>query len=523
MAIIPVNPYPAGSSDASGVTTMRAKTVKMERGGLKNTGAMDYTISSYNNYIRSAMLIRTNDATKVIGKTLTGFTVYEYNQSFMLVTTSSEGATFNSSTRYIKIVKQSATLPEEVILTFDGDVEEVYNVQIEKGTSGGHLLSETLVFDVGEDVCTTARLVLPSGYSIGGKKVPLIIWCGCDGSYPNWDFAVDTVGSDPAVITSQLQYIVNQGFALLNVYPWGSYNFTNFPKCGQSGAVPMPVILRAYEKAVEYATTRFNISDTNIFMTSWSGSGKLSAYYAIHQPTFNLRHIYAFSPVVDGGCFRASGEKLGDGQGYRGAANAEMHFDGSSADITNYLSRWNDTINTQAEIDFVTANAGKFAKYSSIKWQNLTGSYMKDGALHEHNIDDKIADTVAWGNAWRSLTNYPNPSASFDWSSLREAGIYNRHTLAISSDGTPITIIGAEDDQSCPYLAMEEFVIQLRNGGAEAKIINLPNESSANGGIGTGHDKATGHRAPIWHNQVESGVGYGWWYAVQDIKARFVK
>ena len=73
MAIIPVYPY-GTDSEVQGVTTMRAFRVKMERGNLKNTGAMDNSISGFNNYIRSSMLIRTNDATKVTGKTLTGFT-----------------------------------------------------------------------------------------------------------------------------------------------------------------------------------------------------------------------------------------------------------------------------------------------------------------------------------------------------------------------------------------------------------------------------------------------------------------
>lgn len=525
MAIIPVNPYPAGSSEISGITTMRAKTVKMERGGLKATGAMDYTISSYNNYIRSSMLIRTNDATKVVGKTLTGFTVYEYSSAFSLVTTSSDGDTFNSSTRYIKIAKQSGTLPEEVVLMFDGDVEEVYNVQIEKGTSSGHLLSETLVFDVGEDVCTTARLILPSGYSIGGKKVPLMIWCACDGSYPNWDFQIDVVGSDPAVVTTQLQYLADQGLAVLNVYPWGSYNFTNWSKCGRSGAVPVPVTLRAYEKAVEYVTTRFNVSDTNIFMTSWSGSGKLSAYYAIHKPTFNLRHIYAFSPVVDGGVWLMC-ESLGGNEGFRAATNSEMRFDGTSAQISMYVNDGNNMTAEQA-LAFKKLNAGKFAKFSSIQWQNLTGSYMKDGVLHEHNIDDKVEDSMEWGDTWRTYTGYSAnngqvPASFTDWDGLREQGIYDRHELAITGDGAPITIIGAEDDGACPYLAMEQFIVQLRNGGAEAKIINLPNESTTE--YGNGHTNTYGHRAPIFFNKmVNATVPYGWWYAVQDIKSRFLK
>lgn len=522
------------NNNFSQTSNVRQFHVQMERGGLKQTGAMDYTIASYNGYIRSSMLIRINDATKVTGKTLTGFDVFEYGANFALVTTSSEGATFNTNTHYIKIVKQTNDIVEDVVLLFDGDVEEVFNVQIESGTSSGHLLSETLVFAVDESICTTARLVLPSGYSISGKKVPLIIWCACDGSYPNWDFYIDQVGSSPASITSQLQYLTGQGFAVLNVYPWGSYNFTNFQHCGQSGAVPVPVTLRAYDKAVEYVTSRFNISDTDIFQLSWSGSGKLSAYWAIHKPAFNLRHIYAFSPVVDGGEF-GLGEVLGGSNGFRAATNSEMHFEGTTQQITDYVNGNNHsvygsgkTLTDEQVIAFRKLNAGKFSKFSSVQWQNLTGTYMKDGVLHNHDIDDKIADSLAWAKTWATDTGYAasqgSPAASqySNWSSFR-GRIYNRYDLAITGDGAPITIIGAEDDCACPFMAMEQFIVQLQNGGNEAKLIILPNESAANGGIGTGHNARYGHRAPIFYNQVVSGIGYGWSYAVQDIKSRFLK
>lgn len=502
-----------------------AMHVKMERGGLKTTGAMDYTKTSFNGSVRSSMFIKVNDATKVVGVDFHGFKVYEYGESHNILSiNTNEGDTFNSSTRYIKILKETMdATPEKVEMLFNGYAEEVYNVQIESGTSGGHLKAETLVFDVSDGICTTARLLLPFNYTTSGKKVPLILWCACDGSYSSWDFYIDAVGSNPSVITEQLQYLADQGFAVLNVYPWGSYNNTNFPNCGKSGAVPVPFTLRAYEKAVEYVTTRFNISDTNIFITSWSGSGKLSAYYAIHHPSFNLRHIYAFSPVVDGGVWRMC-ETLGGANGFRGATNSEMSFDGTTEQIRQYKEDSN-SMPLEDALAFKKLNASKFSKFSSIQWQNLVGSYIKDGVLHNHDIDDKVEDSLNWGETWRTYTGYVSPNgvpASFnDWDGLRSQGIYNRHYLAIMSSGVPITIIGAEDDGACPYLAMEQFIIQLQNGGAEAKIINLPIASSAD--YGNGHSNASGHSAPIFYNQVVSGIGYGWWYAVQDIKARFLK
>lgn len=508
MAIIPVYPY-GTDSEVTGISTMRAKTIKMERGALKDSsssapGAMNYTIASYNGYIRSSMLIRTNDATKVTGKTLTGFTVYEYkvvNNAIVYNKVSNAGDKFHADTRYIKIVKQSSTLPEEVVLMFDGDVEEVYNVQIEKGTSSGHLLSEMLVFDVGDNVCTTARLLLPSTYAIDGKKVPLIIWDACDGSFISWSETIDHVGSSPAYISDQLQYLADSGFAVLNVYSWGSYNNTNYGQCGMSGAIPTPVSLRSHDKAVEYVTSRFNISDTNIFILSWSGSGKLSSYYAIHKPNFNLRSIYAFSPVIDGLCFKTSGGGFAD---FRKALHSEMHFDDVEDSGESCLDYWlgSGTIDRLSGkcLTFITANLEKFAKSNAINWHNLSSQ----------TIEEKLADTVNFATSFWDESYYNK-----NWGSMtdEQRDIYNRYDLSISGDGVPITIIGAEDDNQCPYMVMEEFIIQLRNGGNEAKLITLPRNTG-------------GHLAPIYNNKVTVGnkeIPYGWWYAVQDIKARFLK
>jgi len=538
-------------------SNVRPLRVKMERGGLKSTGAMDYTRDSFNGYIRSSMLIKVNDATKVVGKTLTGFTVYEYkvvSGAVVYNKVSNEGGTFHADTRYIKITKQTNDIVQDALLVFDGDVEEVYNVQIEKSTSSGYMVSETLVFAIDENICTTGRLVLPDSYSISGKKVPLIIWNPCDGSWVNWDTPIDNVGSTPSSIKSSLQYLTSQGFAVLGVHPWGSYNYTKFSQCGK-GTAPVPVTLRVMEKAVEYVTTRFNISDTNIFEASWSGAGKLSAYYAIHKAGFNLRHIYAFSPVVDGGVWML-GEGLGLASGYRAAVNSEMKFEGTSTQINDYLNNTWTGISSYddkkaAALAFRKLNAEKFMKYLVVSSQNLTGCYMRDGVLHNHDVDDKLEDSLNWGIAWREATGYtksdgtngtngtPNdnpvtdPSAEgyVNWNNLRSmngmAGVYNRLDLAITSDGSPITIIGAKDDAACPYLAMEQFAVQLRNGGAEAKIIALPNGSNSNkNDVENSHKLTYGHRAPIFYNFVSvngSMVPYGWWYMVQDIKSRYLK
>lgn len=536
MAIIEIKPY-GDNGEIAGVSTSCRLRVRMERGALKSTGAIDNDKTKYGTYIRSSMLIKLNGATKVTGVNINGFTVHEYSQVFSYLGTSAEGAKFRTACRYIKIEKQSSTLPDETYLSFDGFPEEVYNVQIEKGVSNGVYPSgdanagkraaETLVFDVDGDVFTTAKLLLPPNYSINGDKVPLFIYSACDGSYRGtesngygWNNAIDRNDSKND-LTNELQYMADEGFAVMNIYPWGSYNNTNYPGCGWSGALALPVTLKAFEKAVEYVTTRFNISDQYVFQASHSGSGKLSSFYAAHRPNFNLRHIYAFAPVIDGFCFYQWGASFGD---MRRAMHHEMNFDVSVGNGSTFLSSNAWPIHNGGKA-FIQANYGKFAQCAATNWMNLT----------EQDFEDKWADTVEFGGTWHT-TRTSSPTKA-TWEAL-DGTIYNNNTLAISGDGVPITIFGAADDDDCPYLVMREFVNQLNNGGGDADLVTLPmigaedydgEEYNAN----DPHPLNSGHQAAMYYHSktnvqtryggTYAAVPYGWWYAVQDIKARFLK
>lgn len=526
MAVIEIKPY-GNNGEIAGVATSCRMRVRMERGGLNgSTGAMVHSIDSYNGYIRSSMLIKLNGATKVTGVNLNGFTVYEYGSTFGFLGTSNEGAAFRSTCRYIKIAKQSSTLPDEVFLSFDGFPEEVYNVQIEKGISNNVLLSEKLVFEVDDGVCTTARLLLPPNYSINGDKVPLFIYSSCDGSYQSsgsdhgWDFII---GSNNSLrnLKEELQYMADEGFAVLNIYPWGSYNNINFPKCGWSGAIPVPVTLKAYEKAVEYVTSRFNISREFVFQASHSGSGKLSSFYASHRPNFNLRHIYAFAPVVDGFCFASYGATYTD---MRKAMHHEMNYDLSAGNgsIFNAQTDTSWLIHSADGKAFILANAGKFAQSAMINWLNLT----------EQTEAEKWDDTVDFGDRWNTVRSKSGGATLSDWESLDTDPnkIYCRDDLSVIGDGVPITILGAVDDADCPYLVMREFVRQLQNGGGDAEIVTLPMVDTEE--YGEHHPLNKGHRAAVYYHTkanvqtryggTYSTVPYGWWYAVQDIYTKYL-
>jgi hypothetical protein len=310
--------------------------------------------------------------------------------------------------------------------------------------------------------------------------------------------------------------MADEGFAVLNIYPWGSYNHEHYPSCGWSGALALPVTLKAFEKAVEYVTTRFNISDQYVFQASHSGSGKLSSFYAGHRPNFNLRHIYAFAPVIDGFCFYQYGATYTD---MRRAMNHEMDFDLSIGNGSVFAPASGNVawpIHNGGK-DFVLANAGKFAKCATVNWMNLT----------EQTMLERWNDTVAFGGAWQTVRT-GSPTAA-DWAEL-DGEIYNRDDLSIIGDGVPISVFGAVDDADCPYLVMREFVHQLQNGGGDAEIITLPMVDTEE--YGEHHPLNRGHRAAVYYHTkanvktryggTYSTVPYGWWYAVKHIYENYL-
>jgi hypothetical protein len=460
---------------------------KIERGGFDADGSFSSSIASYYASWRTSYMICVSGAEYIQANQTGSIIFYRSDHSVISIRTLAKNnfQPVPVDCVYVRYMFNAEELSQLVIsIISDNAPYECYNAQIRKGVTGnGRIKSEKIVIGLGGNNCTTMRLSLPYNYTTKGKAVPLIVLDAGDGSFVNWDEEIDQTGSI-APYTNGINYLNDEGFAVLVVYTWGANNYQLYPSCGMSAAIPTPISISAHRAAISYAVSRFNIDEEFIFHISKSGSGKYASYCAIHNEGY--KSLYAFAPVVDGLNFKQWGAGFSD---FRKALHSEMNFAGDTA---KFLSSGAWVI--REDENFVTANAQKFAKSTCVNWQNLVGQ----------TIAEKIEDTMLFGEKW--------------WDGERE-NIYNRDSLGIMAEGSPITIIAAADDTSTPYLAAKEFVTQLVNGGAEATLVTMED------GLG-------GHTAPDFGGEISNvttksgkvynSIAFGWHYVVQDINARYV-
>lgn len=503
-------------------SSARELSVMMERGGITSAGNDAYDeFSVFYANIRTAMFVHPGGATYVqfpMSGTLYQFDSDNELLSSSLVSTSpfplDEGCDFIRFTS-----ATSSRIDRMVVRFYGGQPYESKRVRLRE------TLSERLIYAVDESVCTTARLVLPPNYTTDGKKVPLIIWDSGDGSFRYW-WQHEIGDSYPGRIAG-IEYLRDSGFAVLEIYSWGSYYFQTYPDCGGRSAMPIPTHLATHEKGVEYVLSRYNIDPENIFHISKSGSGKIALFYALQKPSFNLRSIYAMAPVFDDLTFVGWGNKnyrqaLFDELNMRGDTETEgtpayQYINGTPVADGGYNgTSW--AMHSDKGKQFINENADKFTPIVP-GWMNLCGQ----------TIAEKIADTHAFSAAFWEGYTYDSETGNWSWTGPRPATrgdvCYTRDNLVMIGNHIPFTVIMSPTDEQTPYWDALEVVKQLLNGGDEASMVTL-----ATGG----HSGPDLSDSSVWGDcYVENvttalgieyaGVSIGWYLAVQDIYARFLR
>lgn len=491
--------------------------VLMERGGIESAGYDAYSINSYNSQVRTAFFLDANGAESIItGQE--GY-LYQFDDEYELLSngiTTGRRESLVEGCKYIRFT-YAGDFVEYLEMVFFGDnkPKEVKRVQL-------RTTSERLVYKVDENICTTARLKLPPNYTIDGAKVPLILWDSGDGSFTDWESELGAPGYAGRV--NGLNYLCDQGFAVLEIYSWGSYNYQHHDGCDGRSAMPIPSHLASHEKGVEYVLSRYNIDPENIFHLSKSGSGKLALYYALERPKFNLKSIYAMAPVFDDLTFVGWGMK-----GYRTALFEELNMRGDSqtegtpayqfingtpvADGGYNGTSWVPRSNNGKQ--FIEDNADKFTMVVP-GWMNLCGQ----------TISEKIADTHAFAAAFWEGYTYDSETQTWSWTgdlpATRGDVCYTRDNLVMVGNHIPIMVIMSPTDEQTPYWDALEVVKQLLNGGNDASMYTLQ------GGGHSGPDLSTSGANYVANITTRLGVHYdgvsiGWYVACEDIYARFLK
>ena len=426
--------------------------------------------------------------------------------------------------KYIRFKIRASNTPSSIFLQFNGGVEnpqECKRVQM-------NTPYDRLVYAVDEDVYTTAILMLPPNYTTEGDPVPLIIWDSGDGSFVNWD----TYECESYLGRANgIRYLRDSGFAVLEIYSWGSKYYKKYPDCGWRSAMPIPIHISTHEKGVKYVLDRYNVNSENIFHISKSGSGKIALYYALVRPSFNLKSIYAFSPVFDDLTFVGWGM-----QGYRQALFEELELQGSAEEVKFFLEgepydfdiKYKNEHNMDVTLScswqmhkplgrsFIAKNAEKF-KMISVDWMNMPGQTIDELMDCTHKFSE-----IFWEGYNR---HYNNGRFYFEWDNrnlpAQHYNSYNRYDLVRTGSHIPITVIMSPTDEQTPYWNALEVIKQLQNGGEDARMITLET------GGHSGPDLSTEGITSVSDVTTRLGIHYdnvsiGWYLAVEDIYQRFL-
>ncbi len=502
--------------------------VTLERGSIKEDGSDDATIDGFNTCLRSAYFIKTNQASSISIPGLRDVHIvvwqYDYNHKLIEAVDLLSSVKLHNECGYIRILFQTSKEAKQCRVLFDGYKSlpfEEKKVQIA-------LPFERLIYAVDNDLFTTALLMLPPNYSVDGDSVPLIIWDSGDGSFVSWDSHIWGEGNIERI--NGLNYLRDSGFAVLEIYSWGSKYYQKYPQCGMHSAMPIPTHIATHDKGVEYVLDRYNIDPDSIFHLSKSGGGKIAAYYAMESPAFNLKSIYAFAPVVNDLNFIAWRAGVVD---YRKALMDELDLVGTADEIDYYLNGepydFDLAYSTKNKLEivlespwqmqkplgqsFVKRNAEKL-KRVAVDWMNVSGC-----SLLELVEDDHIY-TMEF---WKGYNRYYDAKrlkfeSKWDDSSIPSSKDYtfNRFNLTRKSSGIPYTVIMSPTDEQTPYWIALEFVKQLQNVDNVARMITL--DSGGHSGPDLSAEGPNVKSDVITHLGIHyDKVSIGWYIAVEDI------
>ena len=430
----------------------------VERGSFASTYDLGYSMDDYENNVRSAFDIKTGGATRVaieaVGVNHSAIYVQFFSSDYEKVSSTSytEGAVKDipANCEFLRIEISTTKDLETLALRFyggGGDPSEAKRVAKREP-------SERLTYKVSDDVFTTARLMLPPNYRIQGNQVPLVLWLeGSGSSFYHWD------GDFNSDKQTYLNYLRDEGYAVLSVYAWGNVYAEKYPSCGMSFPYPIPTNMACIEEGIEYVCSRYNIDADNIHIMSKSQGGQSALYYA-SENVLNVNSIGMFAPVLD--YLSMPGEALYSDT--RAAIAEDMGFVG---DVAFFASKNFCAYEPDGKA-FLRQNLDKLATMNEA-WTGLTGATLEE--LFEESMDD-------CKTFWTQRI----------WTTNRTDIYTNTHYVKTAS--VPVKIWGAPDDAATPYVKMVEVVEQLKNGGSDAELVTLPRNSGGHSAADYGNKVA---------------------------------
>ena len=300
--------------------------------------------------------------------------------------------------------------------------------------------------DVEGTVYTAMSYRLPPNYSHDGNKVPIVLFIPGNNSYTAMHKGF------PASASVGVSYLENEGFAVIEVFGWGSYYIGKYPDCGKDHPYPVPISEKCLATGLKTFIEEYNVDGDNIHVIGRSFGGLMALHYALH-PLNGMRTATLFDPVIDTLSMRG---RFSDA---RKALVEELSFNGTSAELEDFYD-----IEENGDTDTGVPNYYFSPRCQTIWAQNMpalirlnpTWDNLIDATLSD-NYDKAIADARTW---WETRTNV-------------DTSLYNNNDYHVISS-LPVKVIGAEDDSDTPSRIYQEKIDQLRNAGNPAEIYLVP-------------------------------------------------
>ena len=417
--------------------------VDLENGALTSSGANRFQIGYHDSHRRNKYPLMFNNNNAVMLPVGTG-TIIFCDSSGTVISAhnmSTNGNAFfdvPSNAAYMDVDIRGTD--KDVTITVFGTDSPYFGKRVY--TNNGDTIRQDV--NIEGTLYTDMAYKLPVNYSQTGNPVPLVLWIAGNNGYIN-------IGDGfPNSAVTGLNYLRDEGYAILQVFSWGSYYANKYPNCGKDQPYPVPISLRCIESGIKYFIDRYNIDGNNIHVISRSFGGQMALHYALH-PFDGLKSVTLFDPVIDflsmRGRFSDARKALVEELSFNGTEAMledfyDINEDGSSEDMSQGLNYYfSERCQPLWEI-----NIPALVRLN-VSWDNLIGDILSN------NYAKSLADAREW---WFNGKDNTDPT------------IYNHNEYKVIST-VPVKVCGALDDASTPLQAMTEKIAQLRNSGNPAE------------------------------------------------------
>jgi hypothetical protein len=479
---------------------IKTVNVKFEKGryaSYSNDDRYYNSLAETKLYMINAYPIVVDGASKVIFPAITLTDTNKYN----IYWRDSSGANVSTSVLTCAVDNNTVNVPSgayylDIMICYSG----LYDLPIKivgGNNKTGEQQKRIYTKDNGEQVCffevnrpkdvySACCFMLPPNYNATGAKVPLVLWFDGNMNYKKLE-STFTQAKLPG-----LKYIRDEGYAVLQIYSWGSYFATKYVRCGDDQPYPSPTCLKVLETGLKWFCDRYNIDSENIHIVSKSMGGLISLFFVSH-PIAPFRSVSMFSPIIDmfglRGRYSDARKAIFEDNALLGDIDdfSDINTDGStSTGVENYY--FSDRC-----FPIWEANKGATARLNSA-YAGLVG------ATFAENLAKSVADSRAW---------YADNEAT---------NIYN-HPEYKKISAIPCKIWGATHDPDVQYKAMVQVVEQLRNSGCDAELKSVNSYDHSRFDVNTTDAQTITTALGIVHENVP----IGWVESIQWIRAHSAK